>query len=162
MNDAIYNDMALEQTAKHQFGVHIDIDHVIVRGIAVSPTTEATVLLTTKKQLLVYVDGQARLSLADVKKIINRMGLVAELYYPPKGHGQYFDDFGKERFKETFPGRSEPSPEDIAYYRTLAPYKPALVQILEVKEGVIRQYDRDSASGWRVAAKFAYRRIKTS
>ena len=162
MNDDIYNDMALEQTAKQQFGMTLDIDHVVVRAIPVSPTAHATAFLTTKKQLMVFIDGQSRLSLADVKKIIGRMGLTAELYLPPKGQPHYFDDYGKERFKETFPGRSRPIAQDIIYYRTLAPYKPALVQILEVKDGVIKQYDRDSASGWRTAAKFAYRRIKTS
>lgn len=162
MNDDIYNDMALEQTAKQQFGMTLDIDHVVVRTVPVSPTAHATVFLTTKKQLMAFIDGQSRLSLADVKKIVGRMGMTAELYLPPKGQPHYFDDYGRERFKETFPGRSHPGAQDIIYYRTLAPYKPALVQILEVKDGVIKQYDRDSATGWRTAAKFAYRRIKTS
>ncbi len=162
MNEDMYDDMALEQNAKQKFGLSVDIDHVIARSIPVSPTAHASVFLTTKKQLFVYIDGQARMTLADVKKTVSRMGLIAELFLPPKGQAQYFDEFGRDRFKEVFPGRSTPSPDDIIYYRTLAPYKPALVQIMEVREGVIRQYDRDSASGWRSAAQFAYRRIKTS
>jgi hypothetical protein len=34
--------------------------------------------------------------------------------------------------------------------------------ISEVKDGHVYQYDSDTRGGWRVAAKFAYRRIKTS
>lgn len=162
MNDEIYDDMALEQKAKQLFGLQIDIDQVVARSIPVSPTAHASVFLTTKKQLFVFIDGQARMSLADVKKIASRMGLVPELFLPPKNHPRYFDDYGAARFRETFPGRSNPAPEDLVYYRTLAPYKPALIQILEVKDGLIKQYDRDSATSWRPATKFAYRRIKTS
>lgn len=162
MTDNIYDDMALEKVAKQQFGTTVDIDHVIVRDIPVGRTVTATVFLTTKKQLFVFVDGQSRLLLADVKKIINRMGLVPELYMPPKGRPHYFDDIGKEKFQAIFPGRTNPSTEDLIYYRTLAPYKPALVQILEVKNSEIYQFDTDSSNGWRVATKFAYRRIRAS
>ena len=52
MNDEIYDDMAIERTAKEKFGLIVDIDQVIVRAIPVSHTGEATVFLTKKKQLL--------------------------------------------------------------------------------------------------------------
>ena len=97
-----------------------------------------------------------------MKKIVSRMGLAAELYLPPKGRPQYFDEVGRAKFSEVFPGRSHISAEDIVFYRTLAPYNPALIQISEVKTGEIKQYDSDSAGNWRTAAKFAYRRIRTS
>lgn len=162
MNDDIYDDMALEQKAKQLFGFSCDIDNVIARAIPVSPTSHATVFLTTKKQLMVFIDGQSRFTFAEVKKILNRMNLIPELFLPPKNQPHYFDDYGTERFIETFPGRAEPSAQDLIYYRTLAPYRPALVQLSEVKDGTIMKYDRDSANGWRVATKFAYRRIRTS
>ena len=161
MND-IYDDMAIEQIAKKQFGRDIEINHVVVRKVPVGYTAYATVFLTTKKLLLVHIDGQARLSLGDVKKIITRMGLVAEFFVPPKGQPTYFDDIAREHFRRVFPGRNNPSPEDLVYYRTLAPYKPALVEIREVKNGEIYQFDTDSKNDWRVAAKLAYRRIRTS
>jgi len=43
-----------------------------------------------------------------------------------------------------------------------APYNPALMLISEVKGSNVYQYDSDATSKWRVATKFAYRRIKTS
>jgi len=162
MNDEIYDDMALEQKAKQLFGVSLDIQQVIVRSIPVSPTAHATVFYTAKKQLFAYIDGQSRFSLKEVKTIISRMGLSAEIYIPPHGNAKYFDEYGADRYKEVFPGMSSPTSEDLVYYRTLAPYKPALVLIAEVKDGSIYQYDRDSKSSWRAAAKFAYRRIKTN
>ena len=61
-----------------------------------------------------------------------------------------------------FPGKSVITANDLVYYRTLAPYNPALVQVQEVLTGEIKQFDTDAAGDWRVAAKFAYRRIKTS
>jgi hypothetical protein len=162
MTDEIYDDMALERIAKDRFGLDITISQVIVRNIEVSRTGTATVFLTTKKQLLVFVHGHSKLLLSDVKKIITRMGLKAELYFPPKGQPDYFDAVGQSKFREVFPGRGHISDEDIIFYRTLAPYNPALVLISEVKQGEIYQYDSDARGQWRTAAKFAYRRIKTS
>jgi len=159
MNDEIYDDMALEQKAKQLFGVSLDIEQVVLRSVPVSPTAHATVFFTAKKQLFVYIDGQSRFLLKDVKTIVNRMGLSAEIYIPPHGNKKYFDEYGADRFKEVFPGMSHPTPDDLVYYRTLAPYKPALVLIAEVKDSIIYQYDRDSKSGWRTAIKFVYRRI---
>lgn len=161
MNDAIYSDIAIEQSAKEKFGMSLDINHVILRSVPVSPVATATVFLTTKKILYVYIDAEARLTLGDVRKIITRMGCKAEMYMPPKGQPTYFDDIGRDKYRVTFPGMPSPRAEDIAYYRTLAPYNPALVQIQEVKNGELMQYERDSKTGWRLATKFAYRRIKT-
>jgi len=162
MNGEIYDDLALEQIAKERFGLDVDISQVIARQIPVSRTAQATVFLTSKKQLFAYVSGPSKLLLGDIKKIITRMGLKAELYLPPKGQPDYFDYIGEQKFKEVFPGRTNVTSNDLIFYRTLAPYNPALVQISEVKSGEILKYDTDAATGWRLAAKFTYRRIKTS
>jgi len=162
MNDEVYDDLALERAVKDSFGFSADVDKVILRQISVGPIAQATVFLTSKKQLLVFITAQSRLQLGDIKKIIARMGLKAELYLPPKGKPDYFDIVGREKFREVFPGRSHITEHDIMFYRTLAPYNPALVLISEVKHGEIHEYNRDTRGNWRVAAKFAYRRIKTS
>lgn len=162
MNESIYDDLALEEIAKKQFGLDIDIDKAIVRQIPISHTATATVFLTKKKQLFAYISAQSNLTLGDVKKLVSRMGLKPELYVPPKGHQNYFDDIGREHFRSVFPGRTQITAEDLVYYRTLAPYSPALIQIREIPDGEIRQFDTDAYGNWRVAARFAYRRIKTS
>ena len=162
MNTALYDDVALERIVHDRFGLTIDIDSVILRASDVSRTARATVLLSKKRQLLVYIEASSPLLLGDVKKIISRMGLKAELYMPPKGQPHYFDDIGRMKFSEVFPGRKVITDEDIVFYKTLAPYNPALVLISEVKKGEIYQFDADARGGWRVGAKFAYRRIRTS
>jgi len=162
MREEIYDDIALEKVCKERFGVDAEISQVIVRGVDVSRSASATVFLTKKKQLFVYVHGHSRLLLSDIKKMVARMGLKAEVYFPPKGQPNYFDTIGRDNFREVFPGRGHISDEDIIFYRTLAPYNPALVLIGEVKNGEIYRYDSDAKSDWRIAAKFAYRRIKTS
>lgn len=158
----MYDDLALERICKERFGFDSDISQLIVREVDVSPTARATLFLTKKKQLLLYVDGHSKLLLSDVKKIVARMGLKAEMYMPPKSQPDYFDRVGRDKFRDVFPGRGNPSDEDIMFYRTLAPYNPALILISEVKAGTVYQYDSDSHSNWRPAAKFAYRRIRTS
>ncbi len=162
MNDEIYDDMALEHIAKKQFGMDIQIDKIIVRRIPVSRSANATVFLTTKKQLFCCIAAQSTLLLGDVKKIMTRMGLKAELYIPPKGRLDYFDDIGRKHFRAVFPGLGPVSDADLVYYRTLAPYNPALILIREVPRSEIRQFDTDARGYWRIAKKFTYRRIKTS
>lgn len=162
MNDQLYDDVALERQIKSQFGVNAEVESVIARHIPVGRSIEATLFLTNKKQLFLYVSGEARLSLSDVKKIVSRVGLRAELYIPPKGRPHYFDEVGTAKFHEIFPGRKIVNDEDIIFYKTLAPYSPALVLIHEVRNSVIYQYDSDSSSGWRPHTKFSYRRIMTS
>lgn len=162
MSDEIYNDVALEKSIKAIFGLGLDVDSVIVRKIPVSRTAEATVFMTSKKQLFAYIEARSKETLSDVKKIVSRMGLKAELYVPPRGEVTYFDDVGRKKFREVFPGRSNITSDDLVFYRTLAPYNPALVQIKEVINGEIKQFDTDASSNWRLAVRFAYRRIKTS
>ena len=162
MNDQLYDDVALERQIKEKFGVSAEVESVIARHIPVGRSVEATLFLTSKKQLYLYVDGETRLLLSDVKKIVSRVGLNAEMYMPPKGRPLYFDEIGRMKFEEIFPGRKVATEEDIAFYKTLAPYSPALISIREVKNGIIYQYDSDATGSWRPHAKFSYRRIMTS
>lgn len=162
MNDQMYDDVALERQIKTEFGVDSEVDSVIARRIPVGRSIEATLFLTSKKQLYLYVHAEAPILLSDVRKIVNRVGLQAELYLPPKGRPQYFDEVGHAKFNEVFPGRKAVSGEDIAFYKTLAPYNPALIAIREVKNGIIYQYDSDATGGWRPHVRFSYRRIMTS
>ncbi|MDO5343928.1 MAG: hypothetical protein Q4F02_03405 [Candidatus Saccharibacteria bacterium] len=158
----MYDELALERLVKDQFGLSVDVQSVILPRASVSRTASASVFLTSKKQLMAYIEASSPLLLADVKKLISRMGLKAELYVPPRGQPQYFDEVATEKFHQVFPGMKIVSSEDLIYYRTLAPYNPALVIISEVKRGEIYQFDPDSRGEWRVGARFHYRRILTS
>lgn len=158
----IFDDFAIEKSAKELFGVPLDVEKVIARQIDAGQSARATIFLTNKKQLYCYIDGPARLLLGDVRKMCVRIGIKAEIFFPPKGRPHYFDEIGREKFHEVFPGRKDVQDSDITFYRTLAPYCPALVLVSEVKDGTIYCADSDARGGWRPAVKFAYRRIKTS
>lgn len=162
MNEQMYDDIALERTIKAKFGLTIDVDSVVARHFPISRTGDATLFLTNKKQLFLYIEAQSKFLLSDVRKLAAKIGLKVESYVPPKDRPQYFDEVGQQKFREVFPGRSRISEQDIAFYRTLAPYNPALLLIAEVKDGVVYQYDSDSQGSWRPCTKFAYRRIRTS
>jgi len=162
MTENMYEELALERRIKEKFGTDIDVRQTILLKAPVSHMAEATLFLTTKKQLYLYVTGQSKFLYSDIKHIVSRMGLKAELYIPPKGRPHYFDEIGRQKFHDVFPGRTHVTDEDLIFYRTLAPYNPALVLISEVKDGHVYQFDTDAAGGWRIGAKFTYRRIRTS
>ncbi|MCA9335512.1 hypothetical protein KC967_01280 [Candidatus Saccharibacteria bacterium] len=158
----MFDDFTIEREIKEKFGVPIDVDKAIVRDIAVGQSAKATVFLSRKKHLYCYIYGPAKLLLSDVKKIVARIGLKAEMYIPPKGRPRYFDEVGEAKFKEVYPGRKDIHDSDLVFYRTLAPYTPALILVEEVRDGTLYQADHDARGGWRPTAKFTYRRIKTS
>lgn len=153
---------ALEKSIKDRFGLSLKISQLIAKDVDVSRTAKATVFLTNKKQLYVYISAHSRLLLGDISKITSRMGLKADSFIPPAGKKDYFNEIGRDKFQQVFPGRANIGEDEIRYYKTLAPYSPALVQISEVKYGEIYRYDSDTRGNWRVATKFAYRRIRTS
>lgn len=161
MNDAIYEDMALEEMVKLQFGVELEVKQMIARNIPTGYTSQASVVLTTKNKLYAVVGANGTLTLGDVRKIILRMGLKAEAYLPPKNRKNYFKDFALEKFKSVYPGRHDITDSDLTFYRLMSPYNPALASIDEITEGVIKQFDTDAASGWRAVIKAHYKQIKT-
>lgn len=162
MKSGDFDNLALEESADEHFGYKCEVAKIIVQEIDVAREVKASVFLTKKKQLLCLIHGRSKLNLGDVRKIVLRMGLVAELFMPPKGNPTYFDDVALKHFQSIFPGRKPQSDEDLSYYKTLASYNPALAIVREVKDGHIYQFDPDSRTGWRPSIKFTYRRIKTS
>lgn len=162
MNEQIYDDVALERQLRDRFGINVEVDSMVARRFPVGRSVEASLFLSNRKQLYLYIYGESPLLLSDVKKLVAKAGLVAEGYLPPAGRPNYFDEVGEKKFNEVFPGRKSIGAEDLIFYKTLAPYSPALVLIREVKNGTVYQYDSDSRDGWRPFTKFSYRRIAAS
>lgn len=158
----MYDEITTEKLIKDRFGVDIDIMQPIVRDVPVGHMVRSTLFLNQKKQLYLLVQGESKLTLGDIKKIVAKMHLKAEVFMPPKNNSNYFDDIGRAKFKEVFPGRANITASDILYYRTLALYNPALVLISEVIGNEVYQFDNDSHDKWRPSVKFTYRRIRTS
>lgn len=162
VSDGMYDEIEIERLVKSKFGLDTDIRQMIVYNVPVGRMINASLFLTSKKQLYLLIAGQSKLLLGDVQKIVSKMGLKAEQYIPPRGAPDYFNEVGRSKFNEVFPGRKNINEDDIRFYRTLAPYNPALVAISEIRDGHVYQFDDDATTNWRVAAKFTYRRIRTS
>lgn len=156
----MYDELAIERKIQENFGLDIEIHKMVTYEAPASPTLRATLFLTKKKQLYAYIEGRSNATLGDIRKVVSNMGMTAEAYLPPDGDGDYFDDIATKHFQKTFPGRKPTNIGDLRYYRTLAPYLPALVLVGKVKNGVIKRYDSDSSTKWRPLTKLSYKRIK--
>lgn len=161
MNLNVYDDIALEAIAEEQFAKKLTITQVVARNIPTTHTTTASVFLTDKNQLYALIQGKAALTLGDIRKLVKRMGLIAEAYLPPANQPQYFNDVAVRKFKSVYPGRYDITDADLRYYRLSAAYNPALVLLAGIENDTIKQFDSSDSSNWRVAAKYNYKRIKT-
>jgi len=157
----LLDEVNLQKLVQATFGLRVEIKSVVAK-VPAGAGTLATVFLSDKGLLFTLIVARGGQNLGDVKKILTRMNLKPEQFLPPHADAQYFDRIAEKKFQEVFPSRKATNDADLAFYRTLVPYNPALVQIAEVTNGVIKQYDSDAATHWRPGAKFAYRRIKTS
>lgn len=162
MIDEMFDEVSLERRIYALFKLDLTIKAMIAQQIPVSRSANASVFLTDKRLLFVFVDSPMKLTLSDIKKMMSRMNLHVEKFIAPDADVDYFDNIAREKFNKTFPGRVAVTDQDLGFYRTLAPYCPALVQISEIAGGVIRQYDPTAVGNWRASVKFSYRRIKTS
>lgn len=160
MNDALFDDLAIETACKERFARTIDIADVVVRGMPVGVAARGTIFVTTKGQVFAYIVSQSSLVLDDVRKIIHRMQCEAEVFVPPHGETDYFDRIGRAKFKIMFPGKPILGEDDLRYYKNLAPYNPALVLLKRVK-GEVHGFEVESKT-WRKAKEYAYSKIKPS
>lgn len=158
MNDAILDDLAIENTCKERFNLALDVTEVIVRGVPAGVATRATIFVTAKKHVYALIQAQSSLVLDDVLKIVRRMELEADGFIPPYGEADYFNRIGRTKFKAMFPGKAIVGDDDLRYYRNLAPYNPALIRLSKIK-GEIRAFEVESRA-WRKVKDYTYSKIK--
>ena len=157
--DPIFDEINLEKFIAANFGVDVRTRTTIVSKIPVGAGVSASVILSDKSQVYALVASRTPINLGDVRKIARRMNLVVAEFLPPHAQKNYFRDIAARKYSEVFPGRKVVSDAELSYYKTLASYNPAFALVREVRDGKIRQFDRDAVGGWRTAVRFAYRRI---
>lgn len=134
----VYENTQMEKELKKNFAFIDNIGKVIFRNVPVGKNLTATVFLSNKSILFLYINGTGEINLREAMSIAKKMNLTPELLFPPKEYPLYFEEYGAKEFRRRFPGKYLQSMDDIAYYRTLAPYSPALIQILRVEGGIIQ------------------------
>ncbi len=100
MNNDFFDDAAIEQIAKDRFGVSLEVSTVVARRIDCGQAASATFFLSAKKQLYCYIEGSSQLTLGDIRKMAVRMGVRPEIFFPPKGQPQYFEEIARDMFVE--------------------------------------------------------------
>jgi len=158
----LYDELNLEKHIQATFGLRVEVKSTIADKIPISASGNATVFLSNKGLLFALITSRGEQNLGDIKKILTRMNLKPEQFMPPRADADYFDRLATVKFREVYPGRKPTHKNDLTFYRTLAPYNPALIQISDVVNGVVKQYDSDAVGNWRPSVKFQYRRIRTS
>jgi hypothetical protein len=157
MNDQVYSDTVIEHAIESAFAIKLTISEVIVRDAPAGLAATATVFKTSPNVLYAFVQSQSAMVLADVQKVLRGMNMDAENFVPPHGDVDYFKRIGERKFKEMFPGKHIMGDDDTRYYRTLAPYSPALARIVRVK-GDIRGFHIETKS-WRKIKDYAFSKI---
>ena len=158
-SDSSLNLKALATDLESEFGFSAPIKRLVAWRMPVSRSAKATIFFNHKNQLFIHITTPARQTLGDVRKVLFQVGLIAYKYLPPAGRPDYFVEIASEYFNKTYPSRKIVSDNDLRYFKTLALYNPALVQIKNVKDGVIKCFDPDAKGEWRVFCKLTYSRL---
>ncbi len=158
MNEAVLDEVTIEKACNERFGIILNTTETLLKAVPVSVSAKANVFMADNHQLYVFIASQSSMVLDDVRKIICRMQCEAKEFLPPYSEADYFDRIARNKFKVMFPGKSITGEDDLRYYKSLAPYNPALVHIAKVK-GEIRGYDAASKT-WRKVKDYTYSKIK--
>lgn len=162
-NSAIKNAQRIAQielVCNEQFATPLRVKRIVADALPTGTNIYTTIFSTTHHTMYALCTGDASMQYADVKSTMKSMGLEVEAFLPPYADTNYFKDFGLKKYQQYFPSRANITAEDTAFYETLAPYSPALVQIKRIK-GAINQYDEPTKK-WHVAVKYSYQRLKVT
>lgn len=155
-----YEAARLENICRNYFGINLDVKEVLLDSAPSSKDSNTSVFKTSKDTIYALCISDKPLTLADVKSIVSAMGIKAEEFLPPNADHDYFNNYGQKIFKSVFPGRREGSEQDISFYKTLAPYSPALVKISRIN-GEIRKYNSNWRQ-WQKALEMSYHPIRVA
>lgn len=162
MTDLINMDISrvsqIEKICRDHFRIGLRIVKVALDDVPTSKGSHTTIFQTDRNAIYALCMSDDPLILADVKSIVRLMGMTAESYFPPNADKNYFIHFGQKTFQSVFPGRKAGTDQEISYYKTLAPYSPALIRIARI-DGEIRQYDK-LWQQWQSALEFSYQRMQ--
>jgi len=81
MQKMAIDELSLEREIKENFSVCTEIGQMILFNVPVGRSVHASLFLAEKKQLYLYIKAQAKLNLGDVKRIVSRMGLKADILF---------------------------------------------------------------------------------
>lgn len=141
MSDAEYGRVKraeIQHVCDEDFRLQLSVDEILFDNVTTEFNSYTTVFRTEDGSLYALCQSDDGMRLADVRRIIKSMNMISDRYYAPNGNVNYFDRLGMRVFKRAYPGRNSWTKDEAAYYRTLAPYSPALVKLAKVNTEVRR------------------------
>ena len=141
MSDAEYGRLKraeIEYVCNEDFRLQLHVSKVLFDNVTTEFNSYTTVFRTEDGSLYALCQGGDGMRLTDVRRIVKSMNMISDRYYAPYGSADYFDRLGMRVFKRAYPGRNSWTKDEAAYYRTLAPYSPALVKLAKVNAEVHR------------------------
>lgn len=164
MSTAEYNAMRRRECNElipRLFHVSLPVTRFLCDDIETGPHSYAT-LFESGNDLyaLIVAEPGAEQTLGDVRRIVRGMGIEVQRFFPPHADPSYFHREGVKLFKEAFPGRKRWTAKDVLFYRSLAPYSPALVRISAVKGSLSRFNTR--GGDWQPAVDYNFRKIRVA
>lgn len=161
MSDYEYRTMRIGELlamCRRHFSLKLSIAEIVFEDIETGPSSTCTIFRTHTNDLYGLFVSEGKQTLADVKRYAKQAGIDIDGYYAPHGERSYFKRTGFLAFQKAYPGRNSWTPQEAAYYATLAPYEIGLVHIQKI-EGHIRRFSPKDAH-WRNAFDFRYVKAK--
>ena len=152
--DNRYETTRIQNICKNYFGVNLNINDIILDSIPSSKSSNMTLFKTNDDTIYALCLSEKPLTLADIKNIISSMGIKADSFLPPNADQDYFSRYGQQIFQSVFPGHKQGTDQDISFYKTLAPYSPALIKVSRIN-GIIRKYNNNWQQ-WQNALELSY------
>ena len=123
------------------FNLKLDVDSFICDDIETGDNSYAVLFKSCGDVYALLVNNSEKpQTLADVQEILKNMGITVMAVLPPHGDKNYFYRQAMLKLEETYPAYRNLSMNEI--YLKYVEYNPALVRIAEIKDGVIRRFNK--------------------
>lgn len=162
MSDVDYDKMRIRQSeaiCRSHFGVTLHIEEILCDDIETGNDSYCVLFRTKHRNMYALYVSRTPQPLLGVRHITRSMGLEAESYAAPYGDTSYFKRKGFEIFQQSYPGRTQWTRQEAAFYQTLVNYSPALVKISKIN-GEIRRYNPNYSSQWQKILDLRYKKMK--
>lgn len=144
----------LEGICREFFKVNLCVTEIVFNDVSTGKYSRTTVFKDDREEVYALCLSDEPLVLADIRNIISSMGMKAQEYLPPDADYEYFSRNGRKIFESVFPDRKITNDQEITFYKTLAPYSPALVRISQIHPEV-REYN-DIRNQWQNSMQLSY------
>ncbi len=159
MNDEIIALVSLSHDLNNHFNAPNPAE-IIADKVDLSRSTTMLLFMDQQDNLFAFITSKAKTTLGDIRKMLLKANLIPIKFFDPKNKPNHFDQIATELFKQAYPGMKPVSNKDLIYYKTLVSCNPALVEIKNIRNGIIKSFDTNAKNNWRPYKKFNYSKVK--